>query len=361
MKSDRLEFFKEFAYKVLSYNRLASTDGHRKAHRLIEYFLEHTSCNYTKESFVVNRFIPKEAWLKVKEEKIKAVAYLGTKRVEKKAYIKRDYMEGDIALLPDVTKSKALEAQEKGAVAIVTYREKFKLKGYVYGDYMGVDIPILCVDREDVEKIEDFNVELFVNSSERSIYCTNFLMELGRGPVLYLVANMDTVHEIYGAIKGGVGFLMLLFLYEDLKDTYNAPYRLRFLITDGRELGLEGARFHLSKNPKHVFYCINLEGIGWHNPCVVYEDAGGYSGDRINELFYKHLEDLKVSLDFCKAKERDGDHIPFKERGVQALYLSSYPLHIEHTIYDNYDAISWDHVVMWYEVLTSFLRRFHKL
>ncbi|MCS7195898.1 MAG: M28 family peptidase [Aquificaceae bacterium] len=361
MKGDRLEFFKEFAYKVLSYNRLTGTEGHRRARRLLESSLEYISSNYQKETFRVNRFIPTEAWLKVGEEKVRAVAYIGSKDTEIEGYVKEDYIEGDIALIPDLTREKALEAQRKGAVAIVTYRGDYRANGYVYGSYMGLSIPVLSIDRDDLRKVADFKVKLSVRSSEKTLEGTNLLMEIGRGPIIYLLAHMDTVQKVYGAVNNGVGFLLLLFIYEELRERYNTPYKLRFLITDGRELGFEGARFHVSRGLKHVFYCINLEGIGWHNPCVIYEDAKGYNGERINELFYKHVEDLKVKIDFRKAKEREGDHMPFKERGVQTLFLSSHPLTITHTLYDNYEAISWDHVVLWYEVILSFLRRFHRL
>jgi len=361
MKSERLEFFKDFAYKVLSHNRLLGTEGSRRVRKLIESFLDYGSCNYKKETFSIKKLIPEETWLTVGQEKIKGVAYIGSRSIEKKAYAKRQYIEGDIALVPDLTKEKAIQAQQKGAIAIITYRSEDKADAYVHGHDMGVNIPIVSIKREDVPKVEDSEVLLKVKSSERSVEGVNFFMEIGRGPIIYLVSHMDTVTNIYGAVGNGIGFLLLLFLYAELRENYNAPYRLRFLITDARELGMEGIRFHLTKGLKHVFYCINLEGIGWHNPAVIYRDMGGYNGERINEMLYRHLRDIKVNIDFCEARERDGDHLPFKEAGIQTLYLSSHPFTIRHTIYDNYDAISWDHVVMWYEVILSFLRRFHKL
>ncbi len=361
MKSERLEFLKEFAYKVLTYNRLSGTEENKKVRKHVESFLDYVSCNYEKESFSVKRFIPEEAWITVREEKIKGVAYIGSKPIEKKAYVKRDYIEGDIALVPDLTKEKALQAQQKGAVAIITYRSEDKADAYEHGHDIGVEIPIVSIRREDVPKVEDTEVMLKVKSSERLIEGVNFLIEIGKGPLVYIVSHMDTVTDIYGAVGNGIGFILLLFLYEELKKNYNLPYRLRFLITDAREIGMEGVKFHLAKGLKHVFYCINLEGIGWHNPAVVYRDMGGYNGERINEMFYKHLQDMRVGVDFCDVSELEGEHLPFKELGIQTLYLSSHPFTLRHTIYDNYDAISWDHVAMWYEVILSFLRRFHKL
>ncbi|MFN3599100.1 MAG: M28 family peptidase [Aquificaceae bacterium] len=359
MKSEKLEALKELAYKILNNNRLTGARESKKAQRLIEKFLEENSCPYQKESFSTRAYIPEKALIEVEGKKIQGVAFLGSKSVEIKGFVKRDYVEGDIALIPDLTKEKALEAQQKGATAIITYDNN--LDGFIYGPCMGVDIPILSLKREDIKSVEDFNIKLYISSSEKSVEGENLIMDVGKGPIIYFVAHRDTVHESYGAISNGIGFLLLLFLFQEIRNNYNVPYRLRFLITEARELGLKGASFHVERGLKHAFYCINLEGIGWHNPCVIYEDMGGYNGERINEMFYKHLRDLKVNIDFCRAKERDGDHIPFKEKGLQSLFLSSHPFTIRYTQYDLYDAINWDVVVMWYEVILSFLRRFHKL
>lgn len=361
MKSERLELFKDLLYRVLTKNRLMGTKEHKEAYKLIESYLEDNFCPYKRELFSIKGYLPKEALVEVEGERLHGVAYLGSREIEKEAYVKRNYIEGDIALIPDITKEKALEAQKKGAIAIITYREKDKLDAYVYGNDMEIAIPIVCLRREDIKRVEDYKVKLLIKSSEEVLQGKNLIMELGRGPVIYLVAHMDTVHGIYGSIGDGVSVLLLIFLYQELKDRYNAPYRLKFLITDGREWGLKGTRFHLREGKEHVFYCINLEGLGWHNPCVIYEDMLGYNGEGINHMFYKHLRDLRVDIDFCKDKERDGDHIPFKEKGIQTLFLSSHPFTIRHTQYDNYEAINWDMVVLWYEVILSFLRRFHKL
>jgi aminopeptidase YwaD len=68
-------------------------------------------------------------------------------------------------------------------------------------------------------------------------------------------------------IDNGLASLLLPYLYEELRENYSIPFKLRFLITDGEEVGLEGSKFHTLKKPKHAYYCINLDGIGWQNPC----------------------------------------------------------------------------------------------
>lgn len=360
MKSERLEFFKEFAYGILTQNRFPGSEGHKNAKRRIKSFLDYMKASYREESFDVKLHIPQESYVEVEGKRIECFAYPGTPSLSIEGYVKENFLEGDIALIrDDLSMEDVKEVKRKGGIAVLTYRED--LNTYHYNEMPSIDLPVLSVKRGDIQKVEDYSARLFVKSSERAIKCSNIVFEVGRGPIIYLVAHMDTSPLGYGAIDNGIGFLMLLFTYEELAKSYQKPYRLRFLITDCGSLGFMGSKFHVRNGLKHVFYCINLDGIGWHNPCVVYEDAFGYNGQRINDSFYKHLEELKVKINYVSLKRATGDHLPFKELGVESLYLSSHPFTLRNTPYDNYDAIDWDTFNTWYEVILSFLRRFHKL
>lgn len=361
MKSERFELFKDFVYESTSQSRPTGSDGIKRIHRLIEDFFEYASCRYEKEVFQTKKLLPQNAWLEVDGKKLRAIPFIGSPSARLEAFVKRDYIEGDIALIPDATEREILKAKEKGAVAVVCYRSEWMADCHIHGSYTQAGIPVVSIGREHIKYVEDARVSLVVDSEERTLQGTNYMVEIGKGPIIYLIAHTDTTTGTYGATNSAVGVFLLLFLYEELRQTYSGPYRIRFLLTDAREMGMEGANYHLRRGLKHVFYCINLEGIGWHNPCVIYRDADGYNGEVINHTFYKHLKDMGVDLDFCEAPDRDGEHILFKKAGVQTLYLSSHPLTVKHTLYDCYDAINWDNVFMWYEVILSFLRRFHRL
>ncbi|RMH81436.1 MAG: Zn-dependent exopeptidase M28 [Acidobacteria bacterium] len=360
MKSERLEFFKEFAYSILTQNRFPGSEGHKNTKGHIKSFLEYIKAGFREESFDVRLHIPQESYIEVDGKRIECLAYPGTPSLSTEGYVKEDFLEGDIALRKgDLSMEDVEEVKQRGGIAILTYKES--LNTYHCSEMPILDLPVLSVKKGDVPEIEDYNVKLFVKSSEKIIRCSNILFEVGRGPVIYLVAHMDTSPLGYGAIDNGIGFLTLLFIYEELAKSYQRPYRLRFLITDCGSLGFTGSKFHVRNGLKHVFYCINLDGVGWRNPCVVYEDAYGYNGQRINDSFYKHVEELKVKINYVSLKKAMGDHLSFKELGVESLYLSSHPFTFKNTLYDNYDAIDWDTFNMWYEVILSFLRRFHKI
>mgnify|MGYP001770634604 CR=1 FL=1 len=361
MKSERLEVFQHFAYQALRQNRAPNSEGNKEAKRLIRRFLRYAGVGYTEEAFELRAQVPHSAYIEVGDIKIPAIAYMGSPSTQVEGYAKRDFLEGDIALVKGELSAKLLEGLvQAGAKAVITYRERLGVAS-CWQNYNS-NMPVVSISKQDLKHVEDFKVKIVIRSEEKLLKCSNFVLpDIGRGPVIYLVARMDTPQEGFGAISNGVGFLLLLFIYEELRERYNAPYRLRFLITDASSLNYAGARHHLSKEPKHVYYCINLEGIGWGNPCVVYKDAEGYNGCRINELFYRHAQAMGISLDYVSVPDLDGDHIAFKKRGVETLLLSSYPFYIRNTEYDLYDAIDWDKVVMWYELLVSFLRRFHKV
>ncbi|MGC8852859.1 MAG: M28 family peptidase [Hydrogenobacter sp.] len=355
MRSETLEELKRLADEVLRLNRLSGSEGNTTAKRVIKKWLRSRGISYSEEFFYIERFMPIEARIEIDDTVIFGVPYIGSPSGVYEGYVKREPIEGDIAL---VRVSEEEHHRINKAHACITYMANFNT--YYYGSVSGKGIPFVNVKLEDAQRIEDAYVKLTVKTKKEKILCSNIVFELGKGPTIYLVAHMDTMPEVFGAVDG-VGFILLLFLADELKKNFRLPYRIRFLITDAKELGLEGSNYHVSKGLKHTYYCINLDAIGWHNPAVIYKDAEGYNGERIMEMFLKHLQGMRMDIPFVSTSHAKGDHIPFKRKGVQTLFLSSYPFIIRNTLYDSVEAIDWDMVIVWYELILSFLRRFHML
>ncbi len=360
MKNETFEELYDLAQNLLKENRLIGAEGHKRTKEVIISLLEAKNIPFHTEDFVVEKFIPRECKLSVGNQDIPCVAYLDSPSAEIKGFVKRNPLKGDIGLCSYRQERHMLKrALDENYKAIVTYIENFNAHYYGYSN--GAPIPVVNVKQDSLSVIEDAEAYIKVESTKKRIKCSNILFEIGRGPIVYITAHMDTKHEIFGAIDNGVGFLILPFLYEELRKNFNVPYRFRFMITDAKEVGLEGSWFHVNKGLKHVFYCINLDAIGWSNPAVIYSDSEGENGERIMNMFYNHIKDLKVDIDFKESKNASSDHIPFKKQGVQALFLSSYPFGLRHTLYDVIDAVNLDIVRMWFDVILSFLRRIHKL
>ena len=360
MRNETFEELKDLAYELLTQNRFIGTEGHKAVKESFLLLLEGLGIKYRTEEFFVEKSVPKSAKLLVNNQEVPCVPYVNSPDCEVKALVKRDFMEKDIALCAQKDEMECIKkAVEKGCSAVITYLDDMDTN--FYGTVGENPIAVVNIKKSYLPLVEDAEVFLKVSSSKERIKCSNVIFELGRGPVIYVVAHMDTKPEVHGAIDNGIGFLLLPFLYSELRRDYQLPYRIRFLATDAEEVGLEGAHHHVSKGIKHTYYCINIDSIGWSNPAVIYSDMEGPNGEKIMDMFYRHIRDIGVDMDFKASKRGRSDHIPFKKMGVECLFLSSNPFTIRHTFYDVVDAVDWDKVRMWFDVILSFLRRFHRL
>ncbi|MDQ7082820.1 MAG: M28 family peptidase, partial [Aquificota bacterium] len=91
---------------------------------------------------------------------------------------------------------------------------------------------------------------------------------------LYLIAHIDSKPFVKGAIDNALSVALILMIAKEIRDTYSFPYRIRFLITDCEEMGLEGAKHHV-ENLKHTYYAIAVDSVGWVNPAVLSQRQRG--------------------------------------------------------------------------------------
>jgi len=348
--------------------RLSGTREHAKARKVIEDFLRENRIPYRRESFTVEKRMPVKASVKDREGTYEALPLLGSAWAELKGELvvlkelkKDSSLKGKVVALPvggTREEDKAKVLKELGALALVSYLEELNLP---YSGTVGeAHFPAVSLPRETVKKLEGKEVVLKTDARLREVRCTNLVVEFGRGPYLVLLAHYDAKPFTYGAVDNCVSAVLLLLLVKDLIEFQELPMRVRAVFTDCEELGLEGAKYH-AKNSKNVLYAVSLDGLGWENPAVLYRDYYGANGAVVNEKFYKHLLDMKVDIPFTESKTGVSDHVPFKEKGVETLFLSSNPYTFRHTALDDYHAVNWEVVKLWYEVVSFFVRRIHRL
>ncbi len=363
MRSELIEELKEITENLSSENRLSSSEGLRNSQRYVRDYLRRSEVPFREEVFEIQRDLPLESRVVVNGEEIPAFPFVGSLAGEREAEVVReeDEVEGKIAIvrLGGVRESeKARELAKRGAVGGIFYLEE--LDSPFAGTLNGTGFLALSVSREKALGLEGQKVRVVSKVRRSSIVGRNIYFDIGKGPFLYVIAHLDTKPFVKGAIDNALSVAMILVMLKQLKYSYQFPFRIRFLITDCEELGLEGARHHV-KGLKYTDWAINLDSIGWVNPAVIYRDSAGYNGERIMDKFYRHLKDLKIDIPFREGRRGRSDHIPFKEKGVQTLFLSSNPFTFRHTLYDDINAVDWDIAELWLEVLLSFIRRFHKL
>ncbi len=370
MRSETLKEIQRLCEEICWENRLSGTKGNKKVRRLIKNFLKENNIPFFTERFEITKVLPVSARIKKGKSVYGGIPLIGSlwgessgevvvvKDLEK---IKEEDFTGKIVAIPvggtrDEEKAKLL--RKKRASALLTYMEELNVN--FSGTLGETKFLAINVKREVLEDIKKQEVILQVRTEKKRIECENIVVEFGRGPFVYLIAHYDTKPFVYGAIDNGLSVAFLLVLVKELMDYEDLPFRIRVLFSDAEELGLEGSRFH-TRGLKNTIYAINMDSIGWRNPAVIYRDYYGENGKRINEKFFRHVLEMKVDIPFVASKTGVSDHVPFKEKGVETLFLSSNPFTIRHTELDDYYAIDWEVVRMWYDVVAYFIRKLHRL
>ncbi len=364
MRSELLEELQEITAFLSERKRVSATPQMREAQAFVRRFLSRHSIAFVEENFEVEKGMPSEALIKVNGTELTAYPFVNSLWGEREAEVvseEEEELKGKLVIVKvggEREEEKIRRLKEKGAVGALFYLEE--LNSPYIGNLGSESFLAVSVDRDTALDLKGRKVRIVSRVSRTRVRGRNIYFDIGKGPFLYVTAHLDSKPFVYGAIDNAVSVALLLILAKELRHSYRFPFRLRFLITDCEELGLEGSRHHV-RNLKHTYYVVNLDGIGWSNPAVIYRDAEGYNGVKIMEKFYRHLRDLKVDIPFREGRRGRSDHVPFKEKGVEALFLSSNPFLFRHTFYDTYAAIDWDVVELWFEIVSSFLRRFHKL
>ncbi len=371
MRGERLRELKDFVSELCSYERSFYSPGIKKAKYLVRSFLKGNKIRFFEEKFYVSKSVPLEGEIICEDRIIKAITYGGSAVSDEEGIaVFVDFMKnGNVDFKDKVVISpeggmpvwkKAEMVKKGGGKALVTFVDG--IDTLFVGNARNTKIPVLNVRKSDAYYILGKKVKIKPKVSSKSSECSNIYFDVGRGPYIYVVAHIDTKPFTNGAIDNGVSVALLLFIARELKLREEDMFcRIRFLITDCEEFGLEGASFHVKNTLKHTYYAINVDSVGWHNPAVIYKDSYGYNDEELMDKFYKHISDFGVDIPFRESKTGVSDHVVFKREGIKSMFLSSNPFTLRHTEMDTYELIAWDKVEMWHDLLVSFLRRFDRL
>ncbi|MFH0947132.1 MAG: M20/M25/M40 family metallo-hydrolase [Planctomycetota bacterium] len=143
----------------------------------------------------------------------------------------------------------------------------------------------------------------------------------GNEKAILLAAHYDSVPTAPGAADDAAGVAALLEVLRALRAGPPLKNDVIFLITDGEEVGMMGARAFVDSHPaaERVGVVINLEARGHRGPSIMFETSDG------NDRLVRHLNELadpvagSLTYEVYRALPNDTDMSVFKEAGMAGL------------------------------------------
>ena len=145
--------------------------------------------------------------------------------------------------------------------------------------------------------------------------------EVSSGSVL-VASHYDSVPAGPGASDDGVGTAAVLEIARALKSLPRPTHSVIFLIDDGEEAGLLGARVFVDQHPwaREIRAAVNIDNRGTSGPSLMFET--GSANRSMVQLYAKHAAHPATSSIFYAAYKQlpnDTDFTVFKAAGYQGL------------------------------------------
>ena len=146
------------------------------------------------------------------------------------------------------------------------------------------------------------------------------------GPAVLLAAHYDSVPAGPGAFDDGAGVAAVLEIARILKSLPPPSHPIIFLIDDGEEAGLLGARVFVNQHPwaKEVRAVVNVDNRGTSGPSLMFET--GDANQWAVRLYAQHAARPVTSSVFYTAYKQipnDTDFTVFKAAGYQGLNFAN--------------------------------------
>ena len=160
------------------------------------------------------------------------------------------------------------------------------------------------------------------------------------GLAVLLAAHYDSVPAGPGAFDGGAGAATVLEIARICKSLPQSRHSIIFLVDDGEEAGLLGARVFVEQHPwaKDVRAVVNVDSRGTSGPSLMFET--GDANEWAVRLFAQHAAHPVTSSIFYTAYKQfpnDTDFTVFKAAGYQGLnFANIHDVVHYHTPRDNF-------------------------
>lgn len=237
-------------------------------------------------------------------------------------------------------------ASERGAAGLLWYHKDLDEIFSGAAHYEVSPIPALALKPSAAKSLTDGALlKLSITSKKLEMKGQNFYFDLGPYPPrFFLTCHYDSRPQTPGANDNATGVACLLALaqalFQGILDWPQGVGGLRFIFFDAEEVGCQGSEAYaasLENSPewKDLVGIINLDAIGKERLCAITQDREAaldpYWAQTAQEVF----SEGGLDLGYTSTGSGRSDHAPFVRRGKPALWLSSNPNPVRHTVLDD--------------------------
>lgn len=166
------------------------------------------------------------------------------------------------------------------------------------------------------------------------IVCRNIAGTIGTGSKKVIIcAHYDTVYSTPGAYDNAAGAAVVLELDARIKNC-RLNTKIEFLLTDGEEFDLRGARNQARAERERIEFVLNIDGVGRDDVLEVWSGPADFE-----QKIRKVLEDSRESFlpVYICPPPPGSDHAPYYDKGIDVCMLTFNDQGILHSPGDVYE------------------------
>ncbi len=343
--------------KALEFERLAGTEGEKRAAEIITSYVDKMGLSCEYEPFPLYTFEPGTAKIVIQDTQIEGIPFglnenfyaenrfifldnpniVGIKKAEYRDKIVVGYgysrkLANDLKE-SDVQAYIAIGTPEKPAVSL-SHRQSTYSAGY---------IPTISISYEDGIKLKNLSGskgKLIIEQKVKKSKASNIVVNMpGKGKdenLTLITAHYDTVAHSPGAIDNSGGVVAVLKAMEYFS-THKPSRDIRFIFFSGEEVGLLGSQNYLHKHKdelkKRAGMVINIDLSG----DIIGVDTAFIHGSAELKGYFDGVTREQGLLFQCLSEIHSSDIIPFTQHEIPGVSLSRRKGKANHFIHTHKD------------------------
>ncbi len=241
-------------------------------------------------------------------------------------------------------------AAQRGATGLLWYHRELDEIFSGAAHYDTSPIPALALRPSAAKNLADnTKVKLSITSQKLEMKGQSFYFDLGPKPLqFFLTCHYDSRPKTPGANDNATGVAALLALAQALlQGVISWPKNvggLRFLFFDAEEVGCQGSEAYAAQLEKENEWkdflgVINLDAVGKERLCAITHDREVALDPLWAQTAGRVFAERGLNLEFAVTGSGRSDHAPFVKRGKSALWFSSNPNPVRHTVLDTLEQV----------------------